>query len=128
MRYHTLIATLALASGLAAAADNTASAARAFCDSGKLAKGAEIAVFRGCLGCHTVDTKRIGPSYQEIAKKYPHTQDVIAQLAKKIKDGGKGNWGELAMPANAVNDQEAATLAEWVLSLDEPPARYSNAQ
>lgn len=131
MRHQLSSAILASLFCLAAtAADNTsASAARAFCDSGKLARGAEIAVFRGCLGCHTVDSKRIGPSYQEIAKKYPHTPEVVAQLARKIKEGGKGNWGELSMPANAVSEQEAQTLAEWVLSLDEPPARYSsNAQ
>lgn len=122
------IAALLLAWGTVQAADNSASAARAFCDSGKLARGAEIAVFRGCLGCHTVDTKRIGPSYQEIAKKYPHTQEQINVLAKKIREGGKGNWGELAMPANPVNEAEALILAEWVLSLDEPVARYSASQ
>ncbi|AEV25333.1 c-type cytochrome [Azospira sp. APE16] len=126
MIYRLLMMGLVLSWGAVQAADNSASAARAFCDSGKLAKGAEIAVFRGCLGCHTVDSKRIGPSYQEIAKKYPHTPDVVAQLAKKIRDGGKGNWGELSMPANPVSEAEAQTLAEWVLSLDEPPARYSS--
>jgi len=128
MRYLSLITAFTLASSLATAPALAGDAARAFCDSGKLAKGAEIAVFRGCLGCHTVDSKRIGPSYQEIAKKYPHNPEIIAQLARKIRDGGKGNWGDLAMPANPVSEQEAATLAEWVLSLDEPPARYSSSQ
>jgi cytochrome c len=38
-------------------------------------------------------------------------------LAKKIREGGVGNWGQVPMPANPqVNEQEAATLAKWVLA------------
>ena len=41
-----------------------------------------------CLGCHKIDTKLVGPSYQEIADKY--TDADINQLSTKIIEGGKG--------------------------------------
>ena len=89
MIYRLLTMGLVLSWGAVQAADNSASAARAFCDSGKLAKGAEIAVFRGCLGCHTVDSKRIGPSYQEIAKKYPTRRTWWPSWRRKSATGAK---------------------------------------
>ena len=38
-------------------------------------------------------------------------------LAKKIREGGVGTWGQVPMPANPqVNAAEADTLAKWVIA------------
>ena len=78
---------------------------------------AELAKQKNCLACHTADKKLVGPSYKDVAAKYKGDKDAVAKLAKKIREGGVGVWGQVPMPANPqVNDQEAQSLAKWVLS------------
>ena len=83
------------------------------------AKAAEaLAKSSGCLACHTVDKKLVGPSYKEIADKYRKDKGAEATLIKKVKDGGKGNWGDIPMPPNAhVKDADIKTMVNWVLSI-----------
>ena len=87
------------------------------CDSHGLVRGAEIAMEKGCFGCHTLNTKRVGPPYREIAAKYARQPISLAALAKKIKNGGTGVWGTATMPPNQISDEEAETLARWIQSL-----------
>jgi cytochrome c len=78
---------------------------------------AELAKQKNCLACHATDKKLVGPSYKDVAAKYKADKDAPAKLAKKIREGGVGVWGQVPMPANPqVNEQEAASLAKWVLS------------
>jgi cytochrome c len=78
---------------------------------------AELAKQKNCLACHATDKKLVGPSYKDVAAKYKGDKDAVAKLAKKIREGGVGVWGQVPMPANPqVNDQEAQSLAKWVLS------------
>jgi cytochrome c len=78
---------------------------------------AELAKQKNCLACHASDKKLVGPSYKDVAAKYKGDKDAVAKLAKKIREGGVGVWGQVPMPANPqVNDQEAQSLAKWVLS------------
>lgn len=70
-----------------------------------------------CLGCHTLDTKRVGPTYIEIATRYEHNPDMVLLLANKIKHGSNGIWGAAVMPANPVTDEDALILARWILTL-----------
>lgn len=78
---------------------------------------AELAKTKGCMGCHTVDTKLVGPAYKEVAKKYAGDKTAAAKIAKKIREGGVGVWGTMPMPPMAiVTEAEAKTLAAWVLS------------
>jgi len=79
---------------------------------------ADLAKAKNCLACHAVDKKLVGPAYKEVAAKYASDKDAAAKLAKKIREGGVGVWGQVPMPANPqVNEAEAATLAKWVLTL-----------
>ena len=72
----------------------------------------------GCVACHAVDKKVIGPSYQEVAAKYKSDKDAATKLAAKVKAGGQGVWGPVPMPPNAqVSDADIKTLVAWVLSL-----------
>ena len=78
----------------------------------------QLAQSKNCLACHAIDQKKVGPAYKEVAKKYAKQKDAEIYLAKKIREGSTGVWGQIPMPANVnVNAQEAQTLAKWVLSL-----------
>jgi cytochrome c len=72
----------------------------------------------GCLACHAVDKKVVGPSYMEVAAKYKGDKTAEAKLVDKVKKGGSGVWGAVPMPPNAtVKDADIKTLVDWVLSL-----------
>jgi cytochrome c len=66
-----------------------------------------------CTACHAVDKKILGPSFLEIAKKYPGKADY---LAGKIKSGGSGVWGPIPMPVQTLSDSEAKSMAAWLAS------------
>jgi cytochrome c len=72
----------------------------------------------GCLACHSVDKKIIGPAYKDVAAKYKGQKDAEAKLIDKVKKGGSGTWGPMPMPANSpqVKDDDIKTLVQWVLS------------
>ena len=83
------------------------------------AKAAEaLAQKSGCIACHAVDKKVIGPSYKEVAAKYKADKDAATKLAGKVKAGGQGVWGPVPMPPNPqVSDADIKLLVGWVLSL-----------
>ena len=89
-----MIAALAL--GLAAAA--TAQAQEALAKSG------------GCLNCHAIDGKKIGPSFKESAAKYKGQSDAEAMLLAKLADSTKH-------PATKASPDDRAKLIKWILSL-----------
>jgi cytochrome c len=69
-----------------------------------------------CMSCHKVDTKLVGPSYQEINQKY--SDKDIDQLTTKIIEGGKGVWGEVPMPPHAsMSKEDAQKIAKYILTL-----------
>jgi cytochrome c len=71
----------------------------------------------GCLACHSVDNKIVGPAYKDVAAKYKG-QDVLDQLVAKVKNGGSGVWGPVPMPPNVnVSEADIKTIVSWVLSL-----------
>ena len=70
----------------------------------------------GCVACHRVDQRILGPSFKEVAAKYSGDSGAAARLAAKIRTGGQGVWGNVPMPPNAgVSESDAKTLAGWVL-------------
>ena len=78
----------------------------------------ELAKQKNCLACHAIDKKLVGPAYKDVAKKYENDKDAVARLAKKVREGGVGVWGQIPMPANPqVNEAESVALVKWVLSL-----------
>jgi len=77
----------------------------------------ELAKTRNCMACHAADKKLIGPSYRDVAAKYATDKDAVARLARKIREGGVGAWGQIPMPANPqVTADEATALARWVMA------------
>jgi cytochrome c len=67
--------------------------------------GADVVKAKGCLNCHAVDTKKMGPSFKDIAAKKPDA----AATASKLKDG-KGH------PKIAASDAELKAAIDYVLS------------
>jgi cytochrome c len=80
---------------------------------------ADEALFKSkpCIACHSVDNKLVGPSLKEVAAKYADDEGAAELLAGHIKNGSSGVWGPIPMPPNAVTDEEASKLAEWILTL-----------
>jgi cytochrome c len=75
-----------------------------------------LAKKHNCLACHSLDKKGVGPSYNDIAKKYKGQAGIEAKLAEKVKKGGSGVWGPVPMAPNpAVPDADIQKLVAWVL-------------
>ena len=78
----------------------------------------EIAKKNGCLACHALDKKLVGPAWNEVGKKYAGDPAAAQQLVVKVKKGTKGTWGAIPMPPNAtVKDADIKTLVDFVLTL-----------
>jgi cytochrome c len=77
----------------------------------------DLAQKNACMSCHAVAKKLVGPSYNDVVKKYAGQKDAAATLAQSIKSGGAGKWGPVPMPSQpALSDADALTLANWVLA------------
>jgi cytochrome c len=80
----------------------------------------------GCKACHAVDQQSIGPSFAAVAKRYDSVDDhTREQLIQKIQQGGKGNWGEQAMPANPQSKDVVAKMLDYILSQGKPIERLT---
>ena len=78
----------------------------------------KLAQSSGCMTCHGIDKKIIGPAYKDVAAKYRGDKGAEERLFKEVKGGSKGVWGDIPMPPNAhVKDEDIKTLVQWVLSL-----------
>ena len=89
------LATVALAS---------AGAANAADDQSALAKSS------GCLNCHSVDAKKMGPSFKDVAAKYKGKADAEGTLAAKIS-GAKGH------PEVKASPDDVKALVKWILAM-----------
>ena len=77
-----------------------------------------LAKAKKCTTCHAVDKVKVGPSYNDIAKKYAGQKDAADKLSASIIKGGSGSFGATPMPPSAgVSEAEAKKLAAWILSL-----------
>lgn len=87
------------------------------------AAGLELAKKSGCLACHSIVKKIVGPAWMDVSKHYLGVAGAREQLIKKVHTGGKGNWtavtGGVPMPPYSprISDQDIATLVDFVLSL-----------
>jgi cytochrome c len=80
--------------------------------------GEKLIAKSDCVGCHKLDKKLIGPSYVDIAKKYPSNDKNVAYLSGKIIKGGSGVWGTIPMAAHAsLKKDDAKSMAKYILSL-----------
>lgn len=81
-------------------------------------KGETLISKSDCFACHKANEKLLGPSYQEVAKKYKNTKDNIDMLVNKIKAGGSGVWGAIPMsPHPTLSDDDARSMVQYILSI-----------
>jgi cytochrome c len=71
--------------------------------------GADVVKSKGCLNCHAVDQKKMGPAYKDVAAKYKGDASAVDTLTSKLKDG-KGH------PKIAASDAEIKAAIAYVLS------------
>jgi len=81
-------------------------------------KGEKLIAQSDCLSCHKINEKLVGPAYQEVANKYENNDKNVDYLAGKIKAGGSGVWGEVAMtPHPNISEDDLKEMAKYILSL-----------
>ncbi|MYN14894.1 c-type cytochrome [Pusillimonas sp. TS35] len=80
--------------------------------------GMDLARVKSCLACHQVNEKRVGPAFTVIAERFAGSAAAQDYLANSIRNGSRGRWGAVPMPAQRqVNAADAQLLAAWILSL-----------
>ena len=71
--------------------------------------GDEVLKAKGCLGCHDMDKKKVGPAFKDVAAKHKGDKGAEAALVAKLKEG-KGH------PKIAASDAELKAAVGSVLS------------
>jgi len=71
--------------------------------------GADVAKAKGCLGCHDIAKKKVGPAFKDVAAKYKGDKTAEGNLMAKIKEG-KGH------PKVAASDAELKAAVGFALS------------
>lgn len=71
----------------------------------------------GCLACHALDHKVVGPSYHDVATKYKGDPGAASKVEDSIRNGGSGKWGTVPMPDfTSLTDAQLKALAQFVLA------------
>ena len=68
----------------------------------------DLAKSSGCLNCHAVDTKKIGPAFKDVAKKLKGKSD--ADIVADIK-------AQKPHASIKASDADLAKIAKWIQSL-----------
>ena len=71
-----------------------------------------------CLNCHRLDSRIIGPSYTDIAKRNYTSAQIVSLIYKPKPE----NWPEYAQmpPMPQVPKIEAKKMADWIAGLGKP--------
>ncbi|WPB58098.1 c-type cytochrome [Xylophilus sp. GOD-11R] len=78
----------------------------------------DLARANGCLVCHSVERKVIGPALRDVAQRYRSQADAPDRLTAIVLKGGVGQWGTQPMPPNGgVSPADARALVGWILAL-----------
>jgi cytochrome c551/c552 len=72
--------------------------------------GAEVLKTKGCLNCHEIEKKKVGPAYKDVAAKYKDDKGAESMLVNKIKEGKTHT-------KIAASDAELTAAGAYVLSL-----------
>lgn len=79
--------------------------------------GPTLLARNGCLGCHAIDQKIVGPSYKDVAARYRSDPLAQSKLEASIRGGSSGKWGAASMPPfPAIEAHDLCVLAAFVLA------------
>ncbi len=85
-------------------------AAAALTGAGVASAQEALAKSSGCMTCHDVSAKKVGPSFKDVAAKYKGKADAEATLVKAITEG-KGH------PASKAKPEDVTKLVKWILAM-----------
>jgi cytochrome c len=89
--------------------------------SSAVATGRRLIEGSDCLSCHQFNRKSIGPAYVDVARKYHNDSTATARLVRKIRQGGSGVWGQVAMAAHpALTNEQVSAMVAYIMSLADP--------
>lgn len=73
-----------------------------------------------CSACHTIETKKIGPAWMDVSKKYKGDAEGISKITDHVTKGGSFGWKMGTMPPRGLgaNDHDIHELAEFIVALD----------
>jgi cytochrome c551/c552 len=84
----------------------------------KFSRGQRLISNHDCKSCHAMKVKNFGPSFMDIARRYPQNKQVIDSLSSHIIHGVSGNWGKRTMPPHPqLIKSDAETIVRYILSL-----------
>jgi cytochrome c len=84
--------------------------AAALAMSGTASAQEALAKSSGCLNCHSIDTKKMGPAFKDVAAKYKGKADAEGTLVTKLTTAN----GHPAVKASA---DDVKSLVKWVLAM-----------
>ncbi len=71
----------------------------------------------GCVACHTVEKKGIGPAFKDVAAKYRTQTGAATYLVMQVKNGSAGVWGMIPMPSHSdVPNTDLDAIIAWILT------------
>ena len=71
----------------------------------------------GCLGCHQIDKKTVGPAIKDIAGKYGDGDvDALVATVKAGRGPNELQWGTVPMPPSPAPEADVRTVVQWMLS------------
>ena len=91
---------------------------------GPVDQGRQLVEAGDCLSCHQLTRKSLGPAYVDVAHRYERDSAATARLVTKIREGGSGVWGQVAMPAHpALTEEQARAIVAYIRSLADTATR-----
>lgn len=72
-----------------------------------------------CAACHNVDSKKVGPAWTDVAKKYAGDKDAAGKIAANVTKGGSFGWKMGNMPPKGMgaSDAEVQSLSKFIAGL-----------
>ncbi len=87
----------------------------------ELAAGKALVEGSDCMRCHGLRRNYVGPSFEAISAMYQGRSDAADHLARKIREGSVGTWGNVIMPRHPqITAEQSMQMAAWVMAV--PPA------
>jgi len=88
--------------------------------SAQAATPTDILTKSGCLACHLVEKKSVGPAYKVVAAKYKGNDAAPTLLMEKVRKGGSGVYGPVPMIPSGpdkISDEDLKTVISYILTL-----------
>ncbi len=81
--------------------------------------GKNLIASSDCKACHMIDKPSVGPTFLAVADRYKGQSGSVERLAKKIIEGGGGNWSKdhLMSAHPQIPAQDAQEMVKYIFAL-----------